>query len=89
MIATGIAALASPAMADEITVTVSYADLDLASPADVTILQARLDAALRRACAKDTGPEHAAIVSECVESGLANGDKVISEHRERALAAAP
>src|SRR5512139_1593386 len=43
-----VAGLGSPAAADEVTVTVSYADLDLASPEDVAALHERLAEALRQ-----------------------------------------
>lgn len=91
IIAASTAGLASPASAEEVTVRVSYADLDLASADDVAVLQARLTEALRSACADGLGAsDRARRVSEaCVASGLANGGKVIAEHKERALAELP
>lgn len=86
-----VAGLGSPAAADEVTVTVSYADLDLASLEDVAALHERLAEALRQACrtkfAHGLTAKHAD--DQCVESGLANGERVITEHRDRVLAAAP
>jgi UrcA family protein len=91
IVAACIAGLAAPASADEVTVKVGYQDLDLADPDDVGILRDRLEGALRRAC--DEHPSRKPVptqVSEaCVASGLANGEKVISAHRDRALAATP
>lgn len=86
-----VAVLAAPALADEVTVRVGYADLDLASPADVAALHARLAEALRQACRTKFahGLTSRSADDQCVESGLANGEKVIAEHRDRVLAAAP
>ena len=91
VVAASLVGLASPAIAEEVTVTVSYADLDLTSSADLATLHDRLAAALRDACSKNINHKRAAlqVSADCVASGLANGDKVISEHRERALAAQP
>ena len=90
-VAAGIAGLASPALADQVTVRVSYADLDLTSPEDVAVLHDRLAAALRQACDRDLPNRHAAlqVSADCVDNGLENGEKVISAHRDRALAAMP
>lgn len=91
LLAACLAGLASPALADRVTVRVGYADLDLTDPEDVDVLHDRLAAALRQACDRGLPNRPAALqVSEdCVASGLRNGEEVISEHRDRALAAAP
>ncbi len=48
---------AAPAVAQELnTQLVSYADLDLASPAGVSTLDARLDSAVRRVCRSNERP---------------------------------
>ena len=86
-----LAGLASPALADTVTVTVNYADLDLTKPQDVEALHDRLASALRQAC--DRGlPDNSAALQvrhDCIVSGLRNGDEVIAEHRDRALTAMP
>lgn len=86
-----LAGLASPALADTVTVTVNYADLDLTKPQDVEVLHDRLATALRQACGRGLPDSHAAlqVSHDCITSGLRNGDEVISEHRDRALAATP
>ena len=91
LLAACLAGLASPALADRVTVRVNYADLDLTDPEDVDVLHDRLAAALRQACDRGLPNSHTAlqVTSDCVASGLRNGEEVISEHRERALAATP
>lgn len=86
-----LAGLASPAFADTVTVTVNYADLDLTDPQDVDVLHDRLRSALRQACDRGLPNVSAAeqVSADCVASGLRNGDEVIAEHRDRALAATP
>ena len=86
-----IAGLASPALAETVTVRVSYADLDLTHPEDVAVLHDRLATALRQACARGLPDMHAAlqVSADCVSSGLRNGEDVIADHRDRALAATP
>ena len=91
LLAACLAGLATPALADSVTVKVSYADLDLTDPADVDVLHDRLATALRQACNRGLPSIHAAlqVSDDCVASGLKNGEQVISEHRDRALAATP
>ena len=55
-----LAALATPAVAsvdaaeEQVTVKISYGDLDLTTSAGVEALEARIEAKLRRACTVDT-----------------------------------
>lgn len=90
-LAAAIASAVSPARAEEVTVTVSYADLDLTNPDDVSTLHARLADAFRDACATTVPHTDAEmrVNADCVRSGLANGAKVISQHRDRALETTP
>lgn len=50
--ALSLAAIATPALAEPISITVPYSDLDLSSPAGMATLQSRLDAAAKRICGK-------------------------------------
>ena len=50
--ALSLAVIATPAMAETRTITVPYADLDLAAPAGMATLQTRVDAAARQICVK-------------------------------------
>jgi len=84
-----VAGFASPAIADEVRVRVSYADLDLTNTEDVAVLNERLAHALRRACRTQVSDGITIVDDHCMETGLADGARVISEHRDRALAAAP
>jgi len=83
-----VAAAATPALAEGLTVKVSYADLDLTVDGDVAKLNGRLEQALEQACRADAAPNlsssHA--VEGCVADGMAKGAKVIADHRSRALA---
>ena len=45
-----VAGAAAPAMAKEVKISVSHADLDLSDPADVELLNTRIRVAARRAC---------------------------------------
>ena len=46
------ASLAAPAAAEEVSVIVSYADLDLSSPAGSAAFDARIAAAIKEVCAR-------------------------------------
>ena len=88
LFAAGVAAAAAPALAEGLTVTVSYADLDLTLDGDVATLNERLEQALVQACRADTGPSlfYSHAVEGCVADGMRKGAKVIADHRSRALA---
>jgi UrcA family protein len=91
LVAACLAGLASPAVAERVTVRVGYADLDLTDPEHVDVLNDRLVAALREACDRGLPNSRAAlqVKHDCVASGLRSGEEVIAEHRDRALAATP
>lgn len=60
-----------PALADDFRVSVSHAGLNLTNPADVAVMEQRIDAAVAAACA-DAGSssEQAACVSTLKERAL-------------------
>lgn len=79
------------AHAEGVTVKVPHGDLDLTDTDDVAVLQDRLRTAIREAC-RDRGPRALAPGAEdsaCVADGMDRGLKIIAEHRERELEAAP
>ena len=82
---------ATSAHAEGVTVTVPHGDLDLTSADDVAVLQDRLRAAIRDACRVlgNRGLTAGMEDSACVADGMGRGLKIIAEHRERALEAAP
>lgn len=93
-----LAALAAPAAADDrIDVRVSYADLDVTSPAGRAALEARLAAKLRRACTFDGAARYSLGQTRrderCVAEGLAAAKAevervaLLQQRRGRAVAA--
>jgi UrcA family protein len=50
--ALSLAVVATPAVAETMSITVPYSDLDLSSPAGMATLQARVDAAAKRICGR-------------------------------------
>lgn len=71
--ATMIAAVPAPALAGEVTITISSAGLDLTRAADIATMKQRIDVAVNKACTKATtlsqvGSE---AVDECVTDGRA------------------
>jgi len=68
--------------AEEVTVHVGYADLDLTKSDDVAELQGRLAAALRSACRR--GFVEDSVARGCVEDGMSKGRKLIASAAEEA-----
>ena len=91
LLAAWVAAAATPAVAEGITVKVSYADLDLTNAGDVAKLNERLEQELEQACSGNAGPRlsYSRAVEGCVADGMEKGAKVIADHRSRALAESP
>lgn len=87
--AVAAALLSAPALAQENLpdVSVSYADLDLSSPAGVQSLDRRLSAAVKAACPDDRGIRDAARLQEVSQCRTAKR-KEVSGLREVALARA-
>lgn len=87
--ATGAAMLATPASAQPpagATVAVSYADLDLTTPAGIRTLDRRILSAVRQACGptSDFDPAGRNLVEACRSDALER----LSAQRETAIAAA-
>ena len=78
--------LSAPAFAQQTTISVGYADLDLSRAADVAKLDRRLQAAVNTAC----GPTSAADLegSNAASRCRAQTAQAVSLQRTRALAAA-
>lgn len=82
-----LAALATPAMATEtgtVTVRIAYGDVDVTTPEGRAVIEARIDAKLRKACTVPATPRYAAgrasVDSQCVAdartAALAEVDRV-------------
>ncbi|MGI9377646.1 MAG: UrcA family protein [Tsuneonella suprasediminis] len=84
--ATAIGLAATSASAEEITVSVSYADLDLTKPGDVTALETRLATRIRDVCAPSRGWQYrrSTAKSECVSQAMESALVKIAEAREAA-----
>lgn len=85
IIACLVAFAPTAAQAGEVTVRVSHADLDLTSPADVAVLEDRLEAALERACRISLAGSALSVDEQCVEAGMIAGTKLIAKRQHRAL----
>jgi UrcA family protein len=76
----GLAA-AQPAGAEQVTVKVSYADLDLATPTGVATLQTRVASAVKTACVKPDIRELKAMAEwqHCVADARAKAAQKVQE----------
>jgi UrcA family protein len=80
--ALALAAAIQPASAEEVTVKVAYTDLDLASPAGVTALKARVATAVKAACARpDTMRDLKAMADwqHCIDRATAQAANKVAE----------
>jgi len=73
-------AVAAPAAAEETSVAVTYADLDLTSPAGAKALEERIDTAVEAVCEKPAMRELKAMVAweECKADALAGAMEQLS-----------
>lgn len=74
---------AAPVIAGEVGIYISHAGLDLTDPADVAVMEQRIESAVTTACA-EVGDSHAR--AECVSDGKARAMAELS-HRMRLAAA--
>lgn len=79
--ALSLAAAAQPASAEQVTVKVAYADLDLTTATGVATLEIRLAGAIRAACERPDTRELKAMQawSDCVADAKAKADAVVKE----------
>ena len=78
-----LTAVATPALADEVTVRVDYADLDLSNPHDVSSLKRRIVARTEAACRKGAGSAlfSAKSFTDCRNDGVSKAFRQLEQRR--------
>ncbi len=79
-----LAGVSAPAAADEVTIRVSYADLNIADDADVAVLKQRIHEAADKACSRaETSSLHnLRSINDCVAEGTAKALAQLNARRK-------
>jgi UrcA family protein len=84
-----LATAATPAMAEEITISVPYGDLDLTSDDAVAVLRSRLADAAAEVCAPDRWAIGNSVTADCEYNLVRKGMAEVRTRRAAALAELP
>lgn len=83
-----LTAVATPALANEVTVRVNYSDLDLSNPVDVSLLKKRIIEQTESACRQGAGSElfSANSFTDCRNDGVTKAFQQLEQRRTLAAA---